>query len=375
MKTKQSVQFTLLAQDGHARAGILHTPHGGIPTPTFAPVGTLGTVKSLTARQLRDDVGASLLLANGYHLELRPNAAIVAELGGLHQFMDWQGPLLTDSGGFQVFSLAKDARVDDDGVIFRSHLDGSLMHMTPQKSMRIQEQLGADIIMCFDECCISKERAVVERALMRTTHWARLCRETHPDDRCQTLFGIVQGGIFPDLRERSAQEIQAIGFQGYAIGGLAVGESKEEMHTTLDHTVPLLPTTQARYLMGVGSPEDLVEGVRRGVDIFDCVLPTRLARHGSTWTRSGTLNLRNRVFRTDERPISAECACYTCQRHSRAYLRHLIVAHELLAHTLLSLHNLFFLIQHMRAIRRAIFLGEFEQYARAFLTTWREESK
>ena len=367
MAANADERFSLIARDGHARAGELRTPHGIIPTPVFAPVGTLGTVKALTARQLREDIGASLLLANCYHLELRPGAELVTQLGGLHEFMAWPGPILTDSGGFQVFSLAKEANIDDDGVTFRSHIDGSPRRLTPARSIRIQQQLGADIIMCLDECCVPNDRLVVERALGRTTSWARVCRETHPGDGQQALFGIVQGGIYADLRERSARELQAIGFSGYAIGGLAVGESKAEMHQALDVTLPLLPLEKPRYLMGVGSPEDLVEGVHRGVDIFDCVLPTRVARHGSALTRFGRLNLRNQEFRADERPIADECECFTCKQHSRAYLRHLIVTRELLAHTLLSLHNLHTLIQHMAAMRRAILAGEFERYARMFL--------
>ena len=371
MAMSANERFSLIACDGHARAGELRTPHGTLPTPVFAPVGTLGTVKALTARQLREDIGASLLLANCYHLELRPGAELVTQLGGLHEFMAWPGPILTDSGGFQVFSLAKEANIDDDGVTFRSHIDGSPRRLTPARSIRIQQQLGADIIMCLDECCVPNDRLVVERALERTTNWARVCRETHPDDELQALFGIVQGGIFADLRERSACELQMIGFPGYAIGGLAVGESKAEMHAALDVTLPLLPQEKPRYLMGVGSPEDLVEGVRRGVDIFDCVLPTRLARHGSALTRFGRLNLRNQVFCADERPIEDECECFTCKQHSRAYLRHLIVTRELLAHTLLSLHNLHTLVQHMAAMRRAICAGEFERYAYTFLRDYR----
>lgn len=362
--------FKITATDGNARAGVLYTPHGEIPTPVFAPVGTLGTVKALTTQQLQQDIGATLILANCYHLNLRPGAELVAELGGLHQFMAWPGPILTDSGGFQIFSLAKDAVIDDAGATFRSHIDGSEIRLTPEASIQIQQRLGADIIMCLDECCIPNQRETAAIAKNRTTEWARICREMHPADDKQLLFGIVQGGIFADLRQESVNELTKIGFPGYAIGGLAVGETKTEMHDVLEVTVPLLPPDKPRYLMGVGTPEDLLEGARRGIDIFDCVLPTRLARHGSVLTNSGRLNLRNRIFRRDESPISESCRCFTCQRHSRAYLRHLIVCQELLAHTLLSIHNVHFLIQHMKRIRQAIASGKLADYATSFLTEY-----
>ena len=364
-------RFELNAIDDQARSGILYTNHGEIHTPVFAPVGTLGTVKALTTEQLTHRVGATLILANCYHLSLRPGAELVSNLGGLHQFMAWPGPILTDSGGFQIFSLAKETQIDDEGVTFRSHIDGDLIRFTPENSVRIQQQLGADIIMCLDECCIPNHRDKVEEALIRTSRWARICRNSHLDNDDQVLYGIVQGGIYPDLRERSVREITDIGFEGYAIGGLAVGETKAEMHSVLDITTPLLPTEKPRYLMGVGSPEDLIEGVRRGVDIFDCVLPTRLARHGSVFTQSGRINLRKLEFREDENPISLNCNCFTCQNHSRAYLRHLIVSRELLAHTLLSIHNLYFLVQLMCGIRRAIRAKRFSDYANQFLTTYK----
>lgn len=367
MTSDTSSRFALVTCDGRARAGVLDTPHGKIPTPVFAPVGTLATVKALTTKQLCHEIGATLLLANCYHLDLRPGAELVAKLGGLHKFMAWPRPILTDSGGFQIFSLAKESKLDDEGVTFRSHIDGSLKRLTPVNSIRTQQRLGADIIMCLDECCVPNHRETVERALVRTSRWARICRETHPDDSEQTLFGIVQGGIYADLRERSVKELLDIGFSGYAIGGLAVGERKNEMHAVLNVTIPLLPADKPRYLMGVGSPEDLVEGVRRGIDIFDCVLPTRLARHGSVLTRFGRLNLRNREYRTDERPVSDGCQCYTCKQHSRAYLRHLIVSRELLSHTLLSIHNVYTLIQQMKDMRQAILEGQFEEYSQKFL--------
>ena len=364
-------RFELIATDDQARSGILYTKHGKILTPVFAPVGTLGTVKAVTTEQLTHQVGATLILANCYHLSLRPGAELVSDLGGLHQFMAWPGPILTDSGGFQIFSLVKEAQIDDEGVTFRSHIDGNLIRLTPESSILIQQHLGADIIMCLDECCIPNHRDTAEQASIRTSKWARICRNSHLDSDDQVLYGIVQGGIFPDLRERSVQEITDIGFDGYAIGGLAVGETKAEMHSVLDITTSLLPIEKPRYLMGVGSPEDLIEGVRRGVDIFDCVLPTRLARHGSVFTQSGRINLRKLQFRADENPISLTCNCFTCQNHSRAYLRHLIVSRELLAHTLLSIHNLHFLVQLMSGIRQAIRTNSFSTYANRFLSTYK----
>jgi len=374
MPTRSDPPFKIIATDGDARAGVLYTPHGEIPTPVFAPVGTLGTVKALTTQQLQQDIGATLILANAYHLHLRPGAELVAEMGGLHHFMSWPRPILTDSGGFQIFSLAHDAEIDDAGATFRSHIDGSLVRLSPEDSIRIQQRLGADIIMCLDECSIPNERERVAIAKNRTTVWARICREMHPDDDEQLLFGIVQGGIYEDLRQQSVSELNEIGFPGYAIGGLAVGETKAEMHGVLEITLPLLPREKPRYLMGVGTPEDLLKGVRRGIDIFDCVLPTRLARHGSVLTEKGRLNLRNRDFRSDETSISASCACTTCRQHSRAYLRHLIVSRELLAHTLLSIHNVHFLIQHMNQIRQAIADGNFASYARSFLANYTQSN-
>ena len=374
MPTRSDPPFKIIATDGDARAGVLYTPHGEIPTPVFAPVGTLGTVKALTPQQLQQDIGATLILANAYHLHLRPGAELVAEMGGLHHFMSWPRPILTDSGGFQIFSLAHDAEIDDAGATFRSHIDGSLVRLSPEDSIRIQQRLGADIIMCLDECSVPNERERVTIAKKRTTVWARICREMHPDDDEQLLFGIVQGGIYADLRQQSVNELNEIGFPGYAIGGLAVGETKAEMHGVLEITLPLLPREKPRYLMGVGTPEDLLEGVRRGIDIFDCVLPTRLARHGSVLTEKGRLNLRNRDLRSDETSISASCACTTCRQHSRAYLRHLIVSRELLAHTLLSIHNVHFLIQHMNQIRQAIADGNFASYARSFLANYTQSN-
>ncbi len=357
--------FQLDARQGRARAGRFCTPHGELYTPVFAPVGTQATVKSLTPGNLVD-LGASLILANTYHLYLRPGDELLAEMGGLHKFMGWTGPILTDSGGFQVFSLAENRVIDDDGVTFRSHIDGSTHHLTPEKAIRIQENLGADIIMTFDECAEPYDKAYSQQAMARTHTWAErsLKVKTRSD---QALFGIVQGGIFEDLRVESAQFIADLNFPGNAIGGLSVGETKSEMHANLEILDQVLPEDKPRYLMGVGTPADIVNGISRGVDIFDCVLPTRLARHNAAMTRFGDrLNLVNASYANDPLPIDEECQCYTCQTFSRAYLRHLIIAKEMLSATLISIHNLHTLITLANDIRQAITLGEFNDFAGEF---------
>ncbi|MCW5877137.1 MAG: tRNA guanosine(34) transglycosylase Tgt [Anaerolineales bacterium] len=361
MDTYKPFRFDLLARDGRARAGRFHTPHGMLETPVFAPVGTQATVKALTPAQL-DELGATLVLANTYHLYLRPGDELVAEMGGLHEFMRWPKPILTDSGGFQVFSLSDRRQIDDDGVTFRSHLDGSQHRFTPEKAVAIQENLGADIVMVLDECAEPHDKAYSEIAMMRTHAWAKrsMAARTRPD---QAMFGIVQGGVFPDLRARSAEFIAAQGFEGHAIGGLSVGESKQEMYAMLDVVNPILPADKLRYLMGVGTPEDIVEGVRRGVDLFDCVLPTRLGRNNAVFLRSGArLNLKNAEFTRDDRPLDPACACYTCRTFSRAYLRHLAQAKEMLAATLFSIHNLHTLVHLAKDLRAAVLRGEFEAY-------------
>jgi len=362
-----AVDYTPLhvAAEGSARLGRISTPHGSIATPAFAPVGTQATVKALDPRDLAE-LGAELVLANTYHLYLRPGADVVAEMGGLHGFMGWAGPILTDSGGFQVYSLADRRQVSDDGVLFRSHIDGSQHHFTPEKVVGIQEQLGADIIMCLDECAVPDDRAYVELALARTHVWAERCRaaQTRSD---QALFGIIQGGVFADLRLRSADFLVGLDFPGYAIGGLSVGESKALMYEMLDITVPVLPADKPRYLMGVGAPEDLLEGVARGIDLFDCVLPTRLARNASLFTRHGRLNVRNAAWARAPGAIDEDCACYTCRNFSRAYLRHLFKAGELLAYRLATIHNLHFLLQLMRDIRQAIGADTFAAFKQEFL--------
>ena len=360
--------FDIIARQGQARAGIFHTPHGEVQTPVFAPVGTQAVVKALTPMQL-EELGATLVLSNTYHLYLRPGDELIAEMGGLHQFMQWQGPLLTDSGGYQVFSLAESRQVDEDGVTFRSHIDGSTHRFTPEKSIAIQEHLGADIIMAFDECAEPYARVYIEKAMERTHRWAERSRQAHSRSE-QALFGIVQGGIFPDLRQDSARFISALEFPGHAIGGLSVGESKDEMHAMLDIVMGILTENKPRYLMGVGTPEDLIDGIMRGVDIFDCVLPTRLARHHSAFSSEGRLNLMNATFARDRRPIDDKCSCYTCRTFSRAYLRHLIAAKELLAGTLLSIHNLHALIQMVSDLRESIIEEKFHSLAPSLLTRW-----
>ncbi|MCB0175367.1 MAG: tRNA guanosine(34) transglycosylase Tgt [Anaerolineae bacterium] len=362
--------FELLAQDTltHARAGLIHTPHGDIPTPVFAPVGTQATVKTLTPADLHE-LGATLILANTYHLYLRPGPDLIADFGGLHHFMGWDGPILTDSGGFQVFSLEGLREIDDDGVTFRSHLDGSKHRFTPEQVIAIQEKLGADIIMAFDECPAPDDRDYNVEALDRTHRWAERCRQAQrrPD---QALYGIVQGGIFPDLRIQSAEFLTSLDFPGYSIGGLSVGESKADMHAILEVLHPVLPAHKPRYLMGVGSPEDLFECVARGIDQFDCVLPTRIARNGAVFTPHGRVNLRNARFAADKAPIDPDCTCYTCRTFSLAYLRHLIIAKETLALRLTTIHNLHFMLDTMRRIRLSILDGSFAEYKRDFLQTY-----
>jgi queuine tRNA-ribosyltransferase len=361
-------EYEVLASQGRARAGIFSTPHGELKTPIFAPVGTQATVKTLTPAQL-DELGASLVLANTYHLYLRPGDELMAELGGLHNFMQWPGPMLTDSGGFQVFSLAQTRKIDDNGVTFKSHIDGSTHRFTPEKSIQIQENLGADIIMAFDECSDPNDHAYSKIAMERTHRWAERCLAAKQRTD-QALFGIIQGGVNSVLRAESAMFIASLPCPGIAIGGLSVGETKAEMHATLDLVIPLLPDNKPRYLMGVGTPEDLINGIARGVDIFDCVLPTRLARHNAVFSSEGRLNLMNATFARDARPIDESCTCYTCRIFTRAYLRHLIVAKELLAGTLLSIHNLHALIQLVNDIRASILSGTFESKVPAWLDQW-----
>lgn len=366
-------KFTLTARNHRARTGIFTTPHGDLLTPVFAPVGTQATVKTLTPEQLHD-IHASLVLSNTYHLYLRPGDELVRDMGGLHKFMQWPRPMLTDSGGFQVFSLAQTRKIDDDGVTFKSHIDGSTHRFTPEKSIAIQENLGADILMAFDECSDPNDQAYTQIAMERTHRWAeRSLRAKRRSD--QALFGIVQGGVRVDLRAASAEFIASLDTPGIAIGGLSVGETKQEMHATLDVVIPLLPEDKPRYLMGVGTPEDLINGVLRGVDIFDCVLPTRLARHHSAFAPEGRLNLMNATFARDQRPIDESCDCYACKTFTRAYIRHLIIAKELLAGTLISIHNLRALIRLMEQIRVYIADGTFESRVPELLKLWENNAR
>jgi queuine tRNA-ribosyltransferase len=360
--------FDLTHTDGRARAGVIHTPHGDIETPAFMPVGTQATVKGVPPRDLLD-LDAHIILSNTYHLYLRPGDDLIARRGGLHAFMNWQRPILTDSGGFQVFSLSEMRKIDDDGVTFKSHLDGSMHRFTPEKSIGIQENLGADIIMCFDECAKPTDREYAEIAMNRTHAWAASSRAAHTRGD-QALFGIVQGGIFRELRERSARFITDLDFPGNAIGGLAVGESKADMFQVLEWMDAALPPHKPRYLMGVGEPTDLIRAVWRGVDMADCVLPTRLARHGAAFTHDGRINMRNKIYAEAERPIDAECGCYTCRTFTRAYVRHLLHVEEMLGLYLMSLHNLHFLLQLMREVRAAIKAQHFEAFARAWLARY-----
>ncbi len=362
--------FTVEARDGRARAATLRTPHGDLRTPVFAPVGTQATVKAVTPAQL-EALGGSLLLANTYHLHLRPGAEIVQRLGGLHRFMGWPRPILTDSGGYQVFSLAGRRRIDADGVTFQSHLDGSTHRFTPERVIELQERLGADIIMALDECPPPQDRAANERALQRTHAWAERCLAAKTNDG-QALFGIAQGGVFEDLRLRSIEFIAGLGFPGIAIGGLSVGETKAEMLAVLDAIEPALPADRPRYLMGVGSLEDFVQAVMRGIDLMDCVFPTRLARNHAALTPLGRIHLRNAPFAGDERPIDPDCSCYTCLSFSRAYLRHLVVAGEMLAATLITIHNLTALISLAGRLRQAILEGRAQAFADSFLQAYRK---
>ena len=357
--------FTVHHTDGSARAGTLHTGHGDVPTPAFMPVATQGSVKAVDPADLRA-IGANIVLANTYHLYLRPGVDVVKSLGGLHGFMQWDGPILTDSGGFQGFSLEHLREITDDAIIFKSHIDGSRHVFSPEAAVRHQEGLGADIIMPLDICVPSdSDWETVEAAVEHTNRWVIRCREAH-GSQDQSLFGIVQGGLFPELRRRSVEHLLGLDFPGYAIGGLSVGESKEAMYETTKFTTSLLPEPAPRYLMGVGSPEDLVECVAHGVDMFDCVLPTRIARNGALFTREGRVNIDTARFREEKRPIEDECDCYTCETFSAAYVHHLFKAKELLAFRLATIHNLRYVLRLMEEMRSAIIDGSFEGYRKGF---------
>lgn len=364
-------RFELVKSDAQtgARLGKMITAHGRVDTPVFMPVGTRGTVKGLTPSQLRD-AGARILLGNTYHLALRPGADVVARQGGLHRFMSWDAPILTDSGGYQVFSLEDLRQLGDDGVRFRSHIDGQWLDLTPEIAIDIQEKLGADVIMCFDECPRSDaEESVLVDAVNRTTRWARRCKQAHQRSD-QALFGIIQGGLNRELREQSARELIELDFPGYAIGGLSVGETPEMMMGVLDYTAPMLPIDKPRYLMGVGRPEDLVEAVARGIDMFDCVMPTRNGRNATAFTSMGRVKMRNACHAEDDRPLDPACDCYTCATFSRSYLRHLFLVDEMLGPILLSLHNVAFYCGLMKKIRESLAEGRFAQFRASALAAF-----
>lgn len=353
-----------------ARLGELNTAHGVVMTPVFLPVGSRGTVKTLTPDDLKG-VGVSMVLANAYHLYLRPGVDIIERVGGLHKFMRWEGPILTDSGGYQVFSLARLCRVDDEGVVFRSHIDGSEHRFTPEGVIELQERMNADIIMPLDHCPPSSAGAEgIVDAVRRTYRWAVVSRESHKNPG-QMLFGIVQGGLFPELRQQAAKEIVSLGFDGYAIGGLSLGEPKSMMWSVVAETVPFLPEDKPRYLMGVGSPEDLVEGVSRGIDVFDSALPTRVARNGALFTPNGRQDITKAKFRDDNSPVDPECDCYTCRTFPAAYLHHLFRCDELLVYRLATIHNVRFVMRLMERIREAIKCNTFADFKREFLSRYR----
>ena len=358
-----------MAREGEARAGVLRTPHGSAETPAFMPVGTKGTVKGLTPQDLRV-AGARIVLGNAYHLYLRPGPELVREAGGLHAFTGWDGPMLTDSGGYQVFSLARTRRISEDGVEFASVYDGSLHNFTPELTTRVQEDLGADIAMVLDECPpANASREYHADSLRRTARWAERCKEVHTK-RNQALFGIVQGGLYPDLREESLSRTIEIGFPGYAVGGLSVGEPRDRMLEALSTTAPRLPADKPRYFMGIGDPVGILEVIALGVDIFDCVLPTRLARHGAALTSDGRLNLKNARYRRDLGPLDPECVCEACTGFSRAYLAHLVRENELLGHRLVTLHNVRFTADLCRRARDEIVAGNYERWARAWISRY-----
>lgn len=367
-----AIKYEIIKEDKKtgARLGRLHTPHGIIETPIFMPVGTQATVKTMSPEELKE-MKAQIILSNTYHLFLRPGPEIVEEAGGLHKFMNWDRPILTDSGGFQVFSLSKLRKITEEGVEFRSHLSGEKLFISPEKSIAIQNSLGSDIIMAFDECPpYPAERDYVKQSLERTTRWAERSLKANKNPDRQAVFGIVQGGMYKDLRVESAKQITSLDFPGYAIGGLSVGEEKDLMYQMIEETVPYLPANKPRYLMGVGSPDALFEGVIRGIDMFDCVLPTRIARNGTTMISSGRLVIRNAEYSKDFGPLDPKCDCYTCRNYSRAYIRHLLKAEEIFGIRLTTYHNLYFLIKLMENIRQAILEDRLLEYKEQFFNEY-----
>lgn len=368
--------FEIKATDGKARRASLATAHGVVETPIFMPVGTRGSVKSLSPDDLLE-VGSQIILGNTYHLYIRPGDELIARQGGLHSFSNWHGPILTDSGGFQVFSLEGLRKITEEGVEFRSHMDGSKHFFSPEKVVSIQRNLGSDIIMVLDECVpYGKNKAYTAKSLELTTRWAERCRKAlAPGENGQLMFGIIQGGFYKDLRETSLKQLTKIPFEGYAIGGLSVGESTQEMYDILRHIAPMLPADKPRYLMGVGTPLDILEGIEAGVDMFDCVLPTRNARNGTLYTSQGKLNIKKAKFSEDSGPIDPNCNCYACRNFSRAYLRHLYMARELLSYRLNTLHNLTFFLDMTAKARKAIESGTFAQLKAEYLEMFKTEGK
>ena len=371
------IKYELLKTEKNtkARNGILHTNHGSYETPIFMPVGTLANVKTLVPEELKE-MHSAVILSNTYHLWLRPGEDIVSKAGGLHKFMNYDGPILTDSGGFQVFSLARPKDISEEGVKFKSHIDGRELFLTPEKSIGIQNKLDSDIAMSFDECPpASADYKYMKNSIERTLRWAKRGKDVHNNEN-QSLFGIIQGGAYEDLRKFSATETVKLDFDGYSIGGVANdNESKEDMYKAIDYSIPYIPDDKPRYLMGVGEPVDIIEGVIRGIDMFDCVLPTRIARHGNAFTRDGKMNLRNLKFREDFTPIESDCDCYTCKHYTRAYIRHLLVANEQLAGRLLSIHNIRFLIRLTEDLREAIKNDNILEYREEFLNRYEKNKK
>lgn len=372
IEMNKPINYKLEAMDGNARAGIIKTPHGEIETPVFMPVGTQATVKMMTKEEL-ETIGTQIILGNTYHLYLRPGDNLIAKLGGLHSFMNWNKPILTDSGGFQVFSLGAIRKIIEEGVHFRSHIDGSKHFISPEKSIEIQNNLGSDIMMAFDECPPGMStREYLIPSIERTTRWAKKCIDANKNKDKQGLFAIVQGGIYEDLRDKSLNELYEMDddFSGYAIGGLAVGEPREDMYRILKYITPKLPENKPRYLMGVGEPLDMLEAVENGIDMMDCVQPTRIGRHGTVFTKYGRLVIKNKIYEEDTRPLDEDCDCYSCKNYNRAYIRHLFKAEEMLGQRLATIHNLHFLIKLMSNARESIKNGEFNKYKNSFIENY-----
>ncbi|MGN1029713.1 MAG: tRNA guanosine(34) transglycosylase Tgt [Bacilli bacterium] len=365
---KPAITYELLheCKQTGARRGVIHTPHGDIQTPVFMPVGTQATVKSMTPEELKE-VNAQIILSNTYHLFLRPGHDLVKEAGGLHKFMNWDRPILTDSGGFQVFSLGQLRKISEEGVEFQSHLDGSKKFLSPEKAMEVENALGADIMMAFDECCpYPSTYEYTKKSMERTTRWAKRCKDAHKRQEEQGLFGIIQGGFYKDLREKSAEDLISLDFPGYAIGGISVGEPKEKFLEVLNYTTPLMPKDKPRYLMGVGTPDYLIEAAIAGIDMCDCVLPTRIARHGTALTSQGKIVVRNATYERDFTKLDPECDCYTCKNYTRAYIRHLVKTNEILGIRLLSIHNIKFLTNLMDKVRIEIENDNLENFKNDF---------